>query len=144
MLRIPETWERFRQGGAPGSPHGTFMAVLPIGGERRRLFVIASVSAGWEHVQVVTPGRRFSPSWTEMKAVREALWDPTDTVVQIHPPADQQVSMRDNALHLWRPQDFDIKLPPRFLVGPFDGWEEDARRYKEEIERCLAAVSRSE
>lgn len=92
--------------------NGSFLARIR-GGEI--LCCIASDSHGWEHVSVSRPDR--SPSWEEMAAVKALFWDEDDTVYQIHPPHGHYPEDNPRCLHLWRPAQGPMTLPPKFLVG---------------------------
>lgn len=71
---------------------------------------------GWEHVSVSTDRR--CPNWPEMSFVKDLFWEPEETVVQFHPPQSEYVNHHPYCLHLWRPIDAIIPLPPSFSVGP--------------------------
>lgn len=70
---------------------------------------------GWEHVSVSLQCR--CPVWEEMCAVKAAFWEPEDAVLQIHPPESDYVNAHQFCLHLWRPVDGVVALPPSILVG---------------------------
>jgi hypothetical protein len=67
-----------------------------------RLTVIASDGGGWDHVSVSLPTR--TPSWEEMCAIKDLFFEPTECVMQLHPPKDENISNHPYCLHLWRPQ----------------------------------------
>lgn len=71
--------------------------------------------AGWEHVSVSLPDR--CPTWAEMCRIKDLFWDEDDTVVQFHPPRSQYVNNHPYCLHLWRPLNEAVPLPPSILVG---------------------------
>ena len=71
-------------------------------------------SGAWEHVSVSLPTR--TPTWAEMCAIKALFWDAEDCVVQYHPPASQYVKNHDHCLHLWRPVDREMPMPPRLMV----------------------------
>jgi hypothetical protein len=81
-----------------------------------KLAIIASDGFGWEHVSVST--RHRVPSWDEMCFVKSLFWDEEDTVIQFHPPKSEYVNQHPNCLHLWRPINQHIILPPSWMVGP--------------------------
>jgi len=80
------------------------------------LNIIASDGEGWEHVSVSLKNR--TPVWFEMCFVKELFWDSEDTVIQYHPPKSEYVNCHPFCLHLWRPIDGQIILPPSYMVGP--------------------------
>lgn len=79
------------------------------------LNVIAGDGDGWEHVSVSMPHR--CPSWGEMCHVKNLFWDPSDCVVQYHPPEKDWVNNHSYCLHLWRPKGPQVPTPPQFMVG---------------------------
>lgn len=80
------------------------------------LKVIASDGMGWEHVSVSLPNR--NPNWDEMCFIKELFWDDEDCAVQYHPPKSEYVNCHPHCLHLWRPTEGEIILPPSICVGP--------------------------
>jgi hypothetical protein len=90
---------------------GAFMMQGPYG----TLNIIAASAHGWDHVSVSAPGNRL-PSWTEMKWVHEQFFEEHESSMQLHPPRADYVNDKHNVLHLWRPHDAAIPLPPKELV----------------------------
>lgn len=98
--------------------HGIFE--VPIKGSKRPLRVIASAGDGpgchgWDHVSVSLPGR--CPTWEEMDAIKRLFFHPHEVAMQLHPVEDEHVSNHPYCLHIWRPCDEALPLPPSFLVG---------------------------
>lgn len=88
------------------------------------LKVQISDGLGWDHVSVSAWDTKFAkngipriPTWSEMCRVKKLFFEPEETVVQFHPPESQYVNHCENCLHLWRPQETAIPLPPSHLVG---------------------------
>lgn len=79
------------------------------------LQVIASDGEGWEHVSVSLRNR--APNWEQMSYIKSLFWDDEDCVVQYHPPKSEYVNNHNFCLHLWRPIDKEIPMPPSILVG---------------------------
>lgn len=97
-------------------PNGAFF--FRIG--RTDLKVIASNGEGWEHVSVSARelnGHERCPTWTEMCAIKDLFWEETECVVQFHPPRSEYVNNHAHCLHMWRPTDATLPLPPSILVG---------------------------
>lgn len=79
----------------------------------------ASDGEGWEHVSVSIhrrSGGTRMPRWSEMCMVKRLFWDAEDAVMQLHPPESTYVNNHPHVLHLWRPIDQPIPLPPRSFV----------------------------
>lgn len=129
-FRVPESY-RLRTGPmASDFTYGrngafAFPSVIP----NRNMIVIASdgkdwKAAGldgepWEHVSVhcYSGKRQFTPTWVEMCAVKDMFWDEDDVVIQIHPAKSEYVNNHLNTLHLWRPTQTKLPLPPSVTVG---------------------------
>lgn len=122
---LPEKLEagRVRSGEFASDPswgaYGQFFVMGPCG---MALCIVASgadaddkMSEGWEHVSVSTRSR--PPNWQEMCFVKELFWDPTECVVQFHPPRSEYVNNHPYCLHLWRQTKAAFPLPPSILVG---------------------------
>lgn len=99
-----------------GSHTGVFLVRVKLGGALLR--IISSDGLGWEHVSVSTPTR--CPTWDEMCEVKRMFWAPHEAVMQLHPRASEYVENHPHCLHLWRPTEVDIPLPPSILVGVKD------------------------
>jgi len=82
----------------------------------RGMMCLASDGAGWEHVSVSF--QNHTPTWDDMAGVKKIFWDEEDCVVQYHPPRSAHVNYHPFCLHLWRPIDQTIPMPPTILVGP--------------------------
>lgn len=78
--------------------------------------IIASDGDDWDHVSVSLSVKRC-PDWEEMCLVKSMFWDDEDTVIQFHPPKSEYVNNHNFCLHLWRPQDYQIKTPPSYMIG---------------------------
>lgn len=101
----------------PGDDFGAFRMPGPCGSE---LVVIASPgdaneSIPWEHVSVST--RHRTPNWKEMCYVKDLFWEPWETVMQLHPPRAEWINNHPHCLHMWRPLNEKIPLPPPIAVG---------------------------
>jgi hypothetical protein len=87
-----------------------------VGPESFVLGLIVSDGEGWDHVSVSLPNR--CPTWAEMCLIKDLLFEKEETVMQLHPPRSQYVNCHSYCLHLWRPQNRSIPLPPSYMVGP--------------------------
>jgi hypothetical protein len=110
---------------ASDSRWGTYGAFHVHGPCGQELTIVASgadaddkVSEGWEHVSVSTPRR--PPNWAEMSFVKDLFWSENECVIQFHPPKSEYVNNHPFCLHLWRPVDDHVRLPPSILVGRKD------------------------
>jgi hypothetical protein len=78
------------------------------------LHVLASNSHGWDHVSVSKEKR--IPNWLEMDFIKKLFFKDDEYAFQYHVPASHNVNIHQNCLHLWRPQNMTILLPPKILV----------------------------
>lgn len=70
---------------------------------------------GWEHVSVSLNRKRL-PTWEEMCKIKILFWDEEDCVLQYHPPGAVYVNTHEFVLHLWRPINKEIPMPPMSMV----------------------------
>lgn len=121
---VPEklTYSRVRSGNLGSDDsygmNGAFLVPGPCG---LSLKIIATDGVeydadNWEHVSVSTKHR--VPNWVEMCFVKDLFWDEEEAVMQLHPPKSDYVNHHPFCLHLWRPLNQTIPLPPSILVGP--------------------------
>lgn len=109
---------------ATGDDFGVFMIPSRKVGKTkhtRRLQVIASAGADevpWEHVSVtvVANGHKTTPTWDEMCLVKSLFWHEHQCVMQLHPPESDYVNVHEGCLHLWKPRDSEIPVPPVYAV----------------------------
>jgi hypothetical protein len=121
-MRFSPELEKYRiQTGPYGShyfePFGAFRIPGPCS---RELHVIASsgdeaLGILWEHVSVSLPNR--CPNWPEMCHIKSLFWDDEETVMQLHPPKSRWINNHSYCLHMWRPLNQEIPLPPDETVG---------------------------
>ena len=96
-----------------------FMGYINI--NRIDMSFVASWGGGWEHISVSPLKHKITPSWDVMCKVKDIFFREDEAVIQIHPPKSEYVNNRPNCLHLWRPIDQELVLPPSFMVGLKDG-----------------------
>lgn len=91
------------------------------GGEIRYGKLVASViwsfGGGWDHVSVAPYRSSYTPSWGEMCKVKDMFFNDDEIVVQYHPAKNEYVNNIPNCLHLWRPQNVEMPVPPSVMVG---------------------------
>jgi len=111
---------RIRRGGfasLPGEDFGAFLIPGPCGRDLRVIASSGDKDEGilWEHVSVSLPNR--CPNWQEMCFIKDLFWDEEEAVMQLHPPRSRWINNHSYCLHLWRPLEQDIPLPPDVTVG---------------------------
>lgn len=97
------------------SKHGFFMIPCHITGAH--LAVQASEGDEdypWEHVSVSCATR--CPTWGEMDFIKRIFWRDDETVLQFHVPRQRHINNAEFCLHLWRPWNTEIPLPPAVMV----------------------------
>lgn len=80
----------------------------------RDWFVIISDAGGWDHVSVSHPTR--IPGWETMAFLKEQFFDDDEIVIQYHPAKKDYVNVCQNCLHMWRPHDITIPMPPKEFI----------------------------
>lgn len=112
--------EEFRLKSGPLSTDSSYgnngAFIITMFGCRYKLRCIASDGEGWEHVSVSLEQR--CPNWEEMCFIKSLFWDEEDCVIQYHPPRKNYVNCHKYCLHMWRPVNVDIPIPPSDMVGP--------------------------
>lgn len=121
MKQNNEAIERYRvRGGGMGSNpsygnNGAFVVSCPV--TRRKLSIIASDGEGQQHVSVHISNRPNDiPTWIEMNFVKELFWLDEEWVVQFHPAKLSYVNCHPGTLHLWKPLDETMPMPPIDMV----------------------------
>lgn len=97
-----------------GDPFGAFI-IHRINGNLRMLVTSGEAPHhNWEHVSVSLEDR--TPTWAEMCRAKDLFWLPTETVIQLHVPDADHINYHPFTLHLWRPIEVEIPLPPPIMV----------------------------
>jgi len=91
---------------------GAFMVPSCI--DRQPLCVIAANDEGWDHISVSRKTR--VPNWYELEQIKRLFFEDNEVAVQFHLPPSQHISVHPNVLHLWRPHDVELPLPPGIFV----------------------------
>jgi hypothetical protein len=94
-----------------GSIEGCFK--IPFGNVK--LTVISGCGESWDHVSVSLPHR--CPKWKEMCFIKNLFFEKYELVLQFHPPESDYVNICKTVLHLWRPWNQTIHLPPKWMLG---------------------------
>jgi len=121
-MRIDRSLERGRifygpWGSKLGDDFGAFVTTGPLGEKVRIIASPGDANEGipWEHVSVSCASRCLN--WREMCWVKDLFWDEEEAVMQLHPPRSTWINNHPYCLHLWRPSDGNIPLPPSIAVG---------------------------
>lgn len=91
---------------------GVFMFPHPATGVN--LQVVASSANGWDHVSVSLRNR--CPNWAEMSFIKHKFFQDDEAAMQLHVSASDHINIHPNCLHLWRPHEVAIPLPPTEFV----------------------------
>jgi len=95
----------------PGSIEGCFM--IPYA--RENLVVICGCGESWDHVSVSL--RHRCPTWDEMSFVKNLFFEPDEIAIQFHPPEKDYINVGKTVLHIWRPWNQKIELPPKWMLA---------------------------
>lgn len=98
--------------GAPQDVFGVFRIPSPV--DREILLVLAASGGGWDHVSISRPRRPCI--WKEMEYIKHMFFKENEVAMQLHVPAKNHVNIHPFCLHLWRPLDKEIPLPPELYV----------------------------
>lgn len=98
----------------PSSDYGRFKIKLPCG---ETCYVIADndiFEKGWEHVSVNLTNRCLT--WDEMCIIKDLFFYDNEVAMQLHPAKENYINIDPYCLHIWRPKQLHIPLPPKGLV----------------------------
>jgi len=79
------------------------------------LTFVFSYGLGWEHLSVSTPSK--TPSWEQMCMMKDIFWEDDEACVQYHPKKEDYINNHQYCLHIWKPLNEELPLPPSILVG---------------------------
>lgn len=91
---------------------GAFLVPSPI--DKQNMRVVAVADSGWDHVSVSRANR--CPNWQEMEYVKRLFFKDDETAMQLHLPPSDHINCHPNVLHIWRPHDVPIPLPPKEFI----------------------------
>lgn len=74
---------------------------------------------GWEHLSVTFDDE--TPSWDFMQEMKELFWEDEEEAFQLHPAKSNYINNHEHCLHVWRPLNQVIPLPPTITVGFIEG-----------------------
>lgn len=101
---------------------------------RCNLNFIMSWGAGWEHCSVsITAQYKRCPSWEQMCAIKNVFWNEDEACMQLHPAKKDYVNNHEYCLHIWRPIEKEIPMPPSIMVGLKKDYTKEEIEYIKEI-----------
>jgi len=89
-------------------------AITYLAGSRKPVMVVFSWGDGWDHVSVSYKNRCCT--WGEMCEIKDIFFREDECVVQYHPAKVDYVNNHPYVLHLWRPQNVYLPMPPIEMV----------------------------
>lgn len=105
-------WEK-RMGGRGNDLGGCFKIKSERDGTV--LSVMAGSGNGWDHVSIST--ERRCPVWLEMEQIKRLFFKDDEIAFQLHVPPKSHISVHPYCLHLWRPHEGEIPMPPEWMVA---------------------------
>ena len=85
---------------------------------RVKLNFIMSWGAGWEHCSVsITDRYRRCPDWEQMCFIKDTFWNEDECCVEYHPAKKDYVNNHEYCLHIWKPIEQELPMPPSIMVG---------------------------
>ena len=123
MIFIDPLMERWRvqQGQLatlPRDMEGCFI-IKNLNNGAQGLRLIVGNGMGWDHVSVSRKSRM--PTYDDMRWAMKMCFHPDAVAMELHLPATDHISCHPYCLHIWRPQNEVIPLPPKIMVGPSSG-----------------------
>lgn len=113
-----------RFGSRYGDRFGAFMMLCPAtGGFLKVIAACGDTEDGsngfpggsrWDHVSVSLKER--TPTWEEMAWVKSLFFEDEECAIEYHPPKSKYVNVTATVLHIWRPLDAEIPMPPMVCV----------------------------
>ena len=77
-----------------------------------------SWGAGWEHCSVsITDRYERCPDWEQMCFIKDTFWNENECCVQYHPAKKDYVNNHKYCLHIWKPIEQELPMPPSIMVG---------------------------
>jgi hypothetical protein len=113
LFRIRDSFVLESYGSYGDGGNGAF--IIPVPGQITALKVVASNGEGWDHISVSVNGEPRTPTWAEMEIAKKAFLGDV-TAMQLHLTAKDHISCHPYTLHIWRPHNRDIPLPPKIMV----------------------------
>jgi len=77
--------------------------------------VIATSCYGWDHVSVSTEKRY--PNWNEMQQIKDLFFEAHEIAMQLHSSPSENDNIHQYCLHIWRPHEIAIPVPPPISIG---------------------------
>lgn len=81
---------------------------------------------GWEHLSVSFDD--MLPDWNYMQEMKEMFWKDDEECFQLHPKKDNYINNHNYCLHIWKPLEQQIPIPPTILVGFRPGKEQEDKK----------------
>ena len=101
--------KRFQSGGVTEDGGDGWVTI------RGTIFIVVySNGGGWDHVSVSNKSR--CPSWGEMCIIKDIFFEEEECCVEYHPAKSNYVNIHPNCLHIWKPQNRSIPVPPKIFV----------------------------
>lgn len=113
-LRIRSDYVMKQLGSYGDARNGAFR--IPTPGQKTSLNILAASGGGWDHVSVSVHGEQRTPTWAEMEYVKRRFFEPDEVAMQLHVAEQEHINVHPYVLHIWRPHDVKIPLPPRLYV----------------------------
>ena len=84
--------------------------------------IIVSNEQGWDHVSVSLHRKnganiKSCPSFEEMSMVKQKIFAEEEAVFQLHPREEDYINTHPYCLHLWKPNNCSMIVPPLYSVN---------------------------
>ena len=107
-------FERERYGTNGDAKNGVFKVYVHGVG----FWVVASNGGGWDHVSVTysNPKKKACPTWEQMCAIKNMFFEDEEDAIEYHPKKSEYVNVHPYCLHIWRPNNNELEVPPIWMV----------------------------
>lgn len=84
--------------------------------------VIVTNGLGWDHVSVTLHKKNGAnikrcPTYEEMLMVKEKIFNEEEVVFQLHPREEDYIDTHPYCLHLWKPNNCSMAVPPLYSLN---------------------------
>ena len=117
---LMERWrvQQGRMASLPRDMEGCFI-IKSLNNGAQGLRLIVGNGMGWDHVSVSRKSRM--PTYDDMKWAKRMTFRMDSVAMELHVPEVDHINFHAYCLHLWRPQNEVIPMPPNIMVGPTSG-----------------------
>lgn len=83
------------------------------------LSVLVGSGDGWDHISIhveLNGEKKRCPTWEEMSFIKDLFFEDNEWTVQYHPAKSNHINLHPYVLHIWKPIDKELPVPPEWMV----------------------------